>query len=331
MFTNNYKNIFDNFLIPYSRQDASEKILNYFWPNYDVIWINSTGSYDNIVKTLSTKSKDVIILQTEEDWFKMLDIHKLRTTIANHPRWTNNSFLITNSEEDCNISKEYIKCVHKPGILDLVCYQPYNDIELDISKIKYHSSFLYSRKDKSREGVVKLLEHFKDKISICVYDHEVIFSNIGNLGLIEKKQPLDSPFIKIENDLVWSDTSAFHIVTETFNDFVIDPQYIAYTPTLSEKTFRAMHLMRPAIVFGGTGTRKKLKNLGFDTWDWLINWDFDKEKDPKTSYTMFLLEIKRLLSINIEDLKILIQNNVSSLINNRNRVHFLVNNYDTDF
>jgi hypothetical protein len=89
--------------------------------------------------------------------------------------------------------------------------------------------------------------------------------------------------------------------------------------------------MRPALIYGGKGTKQKLNDLGFDTWDWLINWEYDNQDDPRTSFLMYLKELKRLLSIDIEDIKDLINANKHSLINNQNRIKELINLYDTDY
>jgi hypothetical protein len=325
-------NLFKTFDQPYQRQDASEKILKYFWPNHDIIWINSVGTYKNISNILSTKTKDIIILQTEEDCFKSLDISEIRKIISSSPNWTPNSFLITNSQADYSISKDFLKSVYKPGILDLICYQPYAGINvLNIDNIKYHSSFLYNRKDKSRDITVEFLKNYKSKIATCVYNFEIVNSNIFHNFLIRNGEHFDSPFTTISKDQSWSEVSAFHIVIETFNDYVIDRRLLKFTPTLSEKTYKAMHLMRPALIYGGKGTKQKLNDLGFDTWDWLINWEYDNQDDPRTSFLMYLKELKRLLSIDIEDIKDLINANKHSLINNQNRIKELINLYDTDY
>jgi len=312
----------------YQRQDAAEKILNHFWPNHEVIWINSASTYRNIYSLLSTKTKDVIILQTEEDCFKFFNIHNLRTVIAKSPNWTADSFLITNSEEDYKISKDYITTYHKPGILDLLCYMPYEPMPLNFDSVKYHSSFLYSRKDSSRDIVFDFLKNYKAKLSVCVYDHSKIFSNIDDTCLISKEENIDAPFVSIDKDITWSNSSAFHTVIETFNQYNINPITAKFAPTLSEKTYKAMHLMRPALIFGGYGTRQKLNQLGFDTWDWLINWDYDSEPDPKKSFVMYMKELKRLLSTDIKDIIRLLDQHNQSLINNQNRIFELINNYD---
>jgi hypothetical protein len=331
MLYDNLPKILKKYSRPCQTQDAAQDVLRYFWPNHDVIWITSTGTYDNIEQHISEKTQDIIILQTEEDWFKKLDVVEIRKKIVGCKKWTNNSFVITNSEEDYHISKNFLNVLYKPGIFDLICYKPYsNKTVFDLNQIKYHTAFNYSRKDLARSTVVKMLMHYESKISCVSYDHETIINHENLDVLIKKGDVLDAPFIDISKDQSWADISAFLTVTETFNDFVIDPSITVYTPVLSEKTYRAFHLCRPALIYGGSGTKQKLNQLGFDTWDWLIDWSFDFEKDPQKSFKMFLLELRRLLELDINIIVDLIDRNQQSLINNQYRIKELINNYGKD-
>lgn len=322
--------ILKNFSESYQRQEAAQDLLNYFWPEHDVIWINSTVTYDNIEKIISSKNRDIIILQTEEDWFKMLDVVKARKKIVACKNWTENSFVITNSEYDCQISKPYINIIHKPGIFDLICYKPYRE-NLNFDSIKYHTAFNYNRKDLTRSVVAKFLTHYKDNVCSLLYDNNEII-NHKNIDIrINKGEVLDSPFVEILKDKRWSELSAFHTVIETFNGVIVNSEISKFTPTLSEKTYKAFHLMRPALIFGGYRTKEKLNQLGFDTWDWLIDWNFNYESDSKESFKLYLKELKRLLSFPVEYHVELIVQNKQSLINNQNQIFKLINNYEKNF
>ena len=318
-----------------AKQELSSKILRYFWPNRNIIWINSVSVYDNIERVMAAfpKKRDIIILQTEEDFLKFYDIKLLRNKIKNSAYWTENSFLITNCELDYKISKSIIQTVFKPGILDLICYLPYNieNYNFSIDNIKYYTGFHYRRQDLARSKIVEILSKYKNKVSTISYNKNLLVANITNSAeiIINENEPIDPPFLDVNRDHIWSDNTAFHIVVEPINNFSIDRRLHRYTPILSEKTYRAMHLLRPALVYSGTGTKLMLENLGFDTWDWLIDWSFDQEEDPVTGFKMYLTELDRLLNLELTTITTLLHQNQDKLLHNRKTLIDLINNYDS--
>jgi len=316
-----------------AKQYMARKCINYFWPDYNVIWINSVEIYDNIEKIINSFSqkKDIIILQTEEDFLKQYDLVSLRNRIKNIKNWTDNSFIITNCYKDYLVTKEILNVKFKPGILDLICYQPYTLSEKEFTNyndIKYHSAFVYNRKDLARNAIQQLLLEHKKKTSAIVYNNKLYWSQLEekNSIIINKTEPIDPPFLQIQNDYPWSRSSAFHLVIEPFNNITLE-KMCEYTPILSEKTYKAIHHCRPALIYSGPGTRDYLQKLGFDTWDWLIDWSFDKEQDRKKGFILFLNELKRLLNLDINSIKNKIELNKLSLNKNRNQLFFLINNY----
>lgn len=331
-----FKNMRNSHIAIGAKQELATKTIQYFWPNYNVVWINSTSTYDNIDQIFSAfpKKRDIIILQTEEDFLKFYDISILRNIIKSLPQWTANSFLITNCAEDYKISKKIINTEFKPGILDLICYLPYQDNpdSSNIDKIKYHTGFFYRRQDSARTEIVKSLLLHKEKVFSIIYNKKFVIPNNNNLQtLISENECLDSPFLKIEKDEVWSNQSAFHIVIEPFNNYSLDSKLHCFTPILSEKTYRAMHLKRPALIYSGKGTRAMLKNQGFDTWDWLIDWSFDSEQSTDRGFELYLKELNRLMSLDLSHIKKLLEKNKHNLDHNRQNLIKLINNYNLKF
>jgi hypothetical protein len=102
-----------------------------------------------------------------------------------------------------------------------------------------------------------------------------------------------------------------------------------YAPTTSEKIYRNMHLLRPAVICGGKNTRQYLLDLGFDTWDWFVDWSFDSEHNDQKRFKGYLREIERLLNVPLQQLKDLIHQNQDKLLYNRDRLFWLINNYNT--
>lgn len=337
MFYDSYYKIFSNLKNQTNshaaKQEIASKCLRYFWPDYNVVWINSVSVYDNIERVFRAfpKKRNLIILQTEEDFLKHYNISYLRNKIKNTNEWTSNSFLITNCYQDYKISKDIIPTVFKPGLLDLLCYQPYEQdiVKLHSKKIKFHTGFHYQRKDRARDYVADFLSNNKENVSSLIYNSNRLVSNITDIGSVvfDKKDPVDPPFIGIWKDSLWSDCAAFHTVIEPINCFSVDEKLYSYTPILSEKTFKAIHLLRPALIYSGPGTQEYLKRLGFDTWDWLIDWRFDKETDQTIGFHLFLKELQRLCNTDIRKIQQLIKDNEFKLLDNRKILFNLINNY----
>lgn len=88
-----------------------------------------------------------------------------------------------------------------------------------------------------------------------------------------------------------------------------------------------MHLLRPALIYGGYGTRDYLRQLGFDTWDWFINWQWDQMPDGPQRLDLFQQELRRLLATPISQLVDLVDSNWSRLLHNRQRLEYIIKNY----
>ena len=332
----NIKNVnFDDYG---SRSLLSDRLLKIFWPNHTTYFVENEDYYNNIEDKLlyhteNSDKKDIIILQTEEDWFYEHDVIELRKDIAVAEPWTNNSFLITNSNWDNKISNNYIKSYYKPGILDLISYTPYSmeysSNLLKFSEINFHTSMIYRSVRTGREETFNTLYKHKEKCSILHYNQSKFVNIAGDHGGSDHFG--DAPFVHIEHDKSWARYTAFITSIETFNIHSTEGKFLKFIPTLSEKTFKAMHLMRPALILGGPGVRDTLKSFGFDTWDWLIDWSFDYETDYEKAFHMYLDELNRLLNIDIVKLRHILFTNRNKLIYNRRRIFSLINNYSRDF
>lgn len=321
------------------RELTAKKVVNFFWPEFYVIWINSKDTYEEINYQLSLKDKEhVIILQTEEDWFYHMPVEYLRKRISLDKNWTAESFLITNSKLDYEISKQFLKTKFRPGILDLMSYYPYDidTIDLNLTSINFHTAYFYEFLRTGRKFISNILEKNIDTVAILKTPENSIVnldtSNIESDIFFITKQ--DAPNVFIDQDYEYTKHCAFTVAFETFNGLPSNEEsalpYNKFSPTLSEKTYKSMHMLRPCLVFGGYNTRKYLQDLGFDTWDWLIDWTFDTEPHAHKRLLGYCKELERLLTTDIEVLKRLINNNQDKLFFNRDRLFFLIENYDKD-
>lgn len=336
MLDSRYFNINEFYSQHNDRRIITDTLFKLYWPDHTTYFINSWEWYSNISEKLINHKrlhpgKHIIISQVEEDWLYHYDLIKLRKEIASCPVWTDKSFLITNSRKDFKISKNYINTVYKPGILDLVSYIPYKKHDLDIVKnyrnIIYHTGYFYKVQREGRAEICNVLTSYKDKCSAIYYKGEKVVDN-ANTAHSFNFSLLDAPYLHISNDAEWVARSAFLVSIETFNGLNIDRKLARFAPTLSEKTFRAMHLFRPNLIYGGTGTRQLLNNLGFDTWDWLIDWSYDLPENRHKSFELFVKELHRLMTKDITEVKDLIIQNKKALLHNNRQVFKLIKYYN---
>jgi hypothetical protein len=308
--------------------------------NYTIIWIESKSNYQNIENLLSSahhtsSGQHIIIHQTEEDWF-LLDRHaEIRTMIKNHPNWTDQSFIITNSVKDKKETLSLgVNAVCRPGLLDLITYQPYDCDLINFDNITHHTGACWKRFSEDRHEVWHLLNQHQQKIIVAKLGRQWTHNQLSrNFVLNNSKQDvvpisglgIDSPYQLIETDFWWANHMAFGTVLETHWR---SNGSTGYAPTTSEKIYRNMHLLRPAVICGGRNTRDYLLALGFDTWDWFVDWSFDSEPNDQLRFQGYLSEIKRLLGTPLQQLKDLIYQNQDKLLHNRDRLFWLINNYN---
>ena len=321
-----------------NRPSLTRELFKHYWPNHTAYWIENSSDLEDIEEKLERfriqyRVKHFILVHTEEEWLYDNNIDALRQIIQNYKYWTDKSFVVTNSYKDYKITKRWIRALHRPGLLDLIAYKPYHLQEtnslLKLDNIKYHTGYIYKVPRPCREEVLDLLLDHTEKCSIINYKNN-IYSNNAKDFFASKKDIPDAPFASITVDSGWTKPSAFHIALETLNNNS-DLKIGKFAPTLSEKTFKAMHMYRPALIYGGLNTQESLKRLGFDTWDWLIDWSFDKEKKGNESFQMYLEELNRLLNTDIEKIKYLMKKNKKSLIHNKKQVVKLLNKYGANY
>ena len=117
-----------------------------------------------------------------------------------------------------------------------------------------------------------------------------------------------------ENEMLYLD-SYFSIVTET--SFYLDNDFI------SEKIWKPLYQFHPFIVVGRPHLLKYLKEIGFKTFDWLINEDYDNIEDNDKRMEYIVYEIQKLNKLSIEELHMKINENFDSLIHNHKLINLL--------
>lgn len=107
--------------------------------------------------------------------------------------------------------------------------------------------------------------------------------------------------------------SYIHIVSET--EFRNNR-----TPYLTEKTFRPIMNLQPFIMINNAGTLEKLKELGFKTFDTIIDESYDKEKDSRKRWAIIEKEILRFNAMSIEEIHKIYFSVLDILIHNQEKL-----------
>ena len=116
------------------------------------------------------------------------------------------------------------------------------------------------------------------------------------------------------------ENSYFSVITETtyFND---EPVF------LTEKTFKAVIMKHPFILVTVPGSLKYLKQLGYKTFDGLIDESYDQEQDDTERLTMIVNEIERLANLSaaqlshfLKEAELICSYNFEHLMNSNNYV-----------
>jgi len=299
---------------------------------YNSIWVNSGAEYNLIDQILSDipgqrKKPHVVIYQAEEDWFHNCSYVGVRNKIKNHPNWSDQSYIVTHSRKDKKDSLEMgINAVCRPALTDLITYRPYDCNLINFDNIAHHTGVCWDRQEPDRVRVWSLLNSYQQNISVAKLGSSWAKDQvINNCPAPVVNSDVNAPWQLIDSDLWWAKHIAFGTVLETQWRAAVTH---GYAPTTSEKIYRNMHLLRPAVICGGQNTRQYLLDLGFDTWDWFVDWSFDSEPDDELRFQGYLNEIERLLNTPLLQLKELIYQNQDKLLHNRDRLFWLINNYN---
>lgn len=148
--------------------------------------------------------------------------------------------------------------------------------------------------------------------------NDTFVSNLGELNMDinyhPKKLKYDY-FDQVKNlALKDSNESLFQLIFET--------RYHSHSGlVLSEKIFKGFLYKIPFIIFAQYGVLKLLKEIGFKTFDWLIDESYDYEPNDRKRLNMVFNETKKLFNIPFEELENKIKSHSDDFEHNRKLVN----------
>ena len=312
-----YQNFFDRIptkIIEDVNNDKGKIVINYSHEGWVSDWLLK-GFYLG-AKNKNIKFENIILILNDFNLENKLKTFLEKYDITKYPKVINYSFFLTAS------SKHFFEKHFN------------NNLELKHNTHKNNKFlFLNRRLDLHR---VKLMCEIFDTIhnnSIISFDKKLITNEVKNFlinnNLSEKFDNLPQKVIadrediqntngyQHENEFLYLD-SYISIVTET--SFYNDNDFI------SEKIWKPMYQFHPIIVVGRPHLLKYLKDIGFKTFNWLINEDYDNIEDNDKRMEFIIYEIKRLNKYSLKDIHEIIQNNFDDLLHNYNLMNFFGKN-----
>ena len=146
------------------------------------------------------------------------------------------------------------------------------------------------------------------------------FNNLPNKIIADREDIEMTNGYHHENKQLFLDTY-ISIVTET--SFYIDNDFI------SEKIWKPLYQFHPFIVVGRPHLLKYLKEIGFKTFDWLIDETYDTIEDNDIRMNAIITEIKRINKLSIFEIEAIIKQNFNILEHNHNLMNKFGSDIDT--
>ena len=143
---------------------------------------------------------------------------------------------------------------------------------------------------------------------------------ISRLGMIDLTVSYMPKKLKYDSELNVKNLALKDSLECSFQT-IFETRYHSYCGiVLSEKLFKGFLYKTPFITFAQHGTLKTLKELGFTTFDWLIDESYDEEINDRKRLKMVLNEIERLLNTPIKEIEDKVKEHEYELNWNRERV-----------
>jgi hypothetical protein len=123
-----------------------------------------------------------------------------------------------------------------------------------------------------------------------INDHTTVLTNLARVKTIPMPRADEYAHWKFKNSHhypKWYSDTWFSLVTES----TAHAHYVS-KPCLSEKTVMAMLIGHPFLLYADNGAIQLLRDLGFDTFDWLFDHSYDTELDPSVKLKNILKQIK---------------------------------------
>jgi len=153
----------------------------------------------------------------------------------------------------------------------------------------------------------ELLEQEQIIISLGINGEDLSPAMKKALGSCPYPLVVDIEEVEQDNELTSSKlfNAPLQLIHETSWDGVIyDDRHIWNTPFITEKTYKALSFRQLPVWCTVPGFVNKVRELGFDVLDDIIDHGYDNIKDPEERINVIIEEIKRLLTLDTRQIRL---------------------------
>jgi hypothetical protein len=306
-----YANFFEKIpkeIITQINNNKGKLLINYSHEGWVSDWLLK-GIYLG-AKNTGIKFDNIIVILNDYNLEKKLIRFKEVYNIDTFPHTINYSFYLTASSKHFYLKHKTSDLISKHYKLN----KPYKFLclnrRLDLHRVVLLSEIFYDIENESLISFDKNLitneipNLFQQKPNI-----EIKFNNLPDKVVADRIDIENTNGYEHENEKLFLD-SYISIVTET--SFYIDNDFI------SEKIWKPLYQFHPFIVVGRPHLLKYLREIGFKTFDWIIDESYDEVEDNDLRMEMIINEIKKLNNLSLLEIEELIHENFSKLEHNHN-------------
>jgi hypothetical protein len=311
-----YANFFEKIpkeIITQINNNKGKLLINYSHEGWVSDWLLK-GMYLG-AKNAGIKFDNIIIILNDYNLEDKLNKFKETYNIEHYPKVINYSFYLTAS------SKHFYYKHENKGLLNkhIILNKPYKFLSLnrrlDLHRVKLLSEIL---NEISFDSIISFDKKLITNEVPLLFEREPLvkekFDLLPDKVIADREDIENTNGYEHENENLFLD-SYISIVTET--SFYIDNDFI------SEKIWKPLYQFHPLIVVGRPHLLKYLKEIGFKTFDWLIDETYDTIEDNDLRMEAIVKEIKKLNKLSLDKIQTIIKQNFDKLEHN----HHMLNNF----
>lgn len=318
--TDEYANFFD--LIPTTiikdvNDDKGKIIINYShegWVSNFLLKQMYLGA-----KNAGIKLNNLILILNDYNLEKKIEAFKLEYDIEEYPTVINYSYYLTASAKHLYNKYSNDKTTH------FYLSKPYKFLCLN-RRLDLHRVVLLSE-------ILPEIQNY----SLISFDKNLITDQISNL--FENRPDIKQKFNNLPNKIIADRediemTNGYHhenkqLFLDTYISIVTETSFYIDNDFISEKIWKPLYQFHPFIVVGRPHLLKYLKEIGFKTFDWLIDESYDAIEDNDLRMNAIVTEIKRINKLSIFEIEDIIKQNFNVLEHNHNLMNKFGSDIDT--
>ena len=347
----NYNNVPYN-IVPFNETtNDTFYLIAISWFDFSVDWFSLMS--DDILVKLKTKKLKVLFYYWEADNPFRIDVHITHLCDLHHIPRTQVKFISGNSQAS-NINNFYYFADDE--LLFQFRNKKVNAIPFNTHyREKKFTALVRMHKFWRSNTMTKLWEHDLHKDGYFSYgidinapeseeDNPIEVDNFANLRILTHQFLKKCPFIA-DNLNSSSHNDHRKTTTEHFNNSYINVVLESHMDVdqsngvlLSEKTFKPIKHAQPFIIFGAHGSLKQLRDMGYKTFDDVLDQGYDSIQNTTERWHYIMNVLIKLLSKDITEIHNIyvslkddiIHNQQLFMTNKANRIDTLINNLYND-